>query len=179
MLRKLILKKHSDPEVYIVAALFEYQKMSNIESARLYFLEGLKYHKSCKRLHIEDFGLEALCVKDTDGDSLPIALNKYKNMIKCFKGDIDFHFNLIDKALTFYRIWTLQYEVVRYIKYNLLCILAIYCFLNYLLYRDMFVQYKQNERMWQKLSKITFAGYVYDIDSEVMCFDRFGQIKIP
>jgi len=107
-------KKHNDPEVYKLAALFEYNKMSDVKSARLYFSEGLKYHKQCKRLRTEEFSLEVQHIEDTNGESVPIALSKYKNIIKCFKGDIEFHFTLLDKALKFNTVWELQYHVVRY-----------------------------------------------------------------
>lgn len=105
---------HNDPEVYKLAALFEYSKMCDVEAARLYFSEGLKYHKHCKILYIEEFNLEVQHVEHTNGQSLPIALSKYKNMVEYFKGDLEFHITLIDKALQFNTVWELQYHVVRY-----------------------------------------------------------------
>jgi len=172
--------KHDDPEVYKLAALFEYSKMDNIEAARLYFSEGLKYHKHCKILHIEEFDLEVQHIEHTDGQSLPIALRKYKNLVKCFEGDLEFHITLIDKALQFNTVWELQYHVVRYkINFRAFNRLGSRILASiFLLHRDMFVEYKHDERMWKKLAEINFEGFIFDYDNELINFDRHCKRRL-
>lgn len=106
--------KHIDSRVYTAAALFEYFKMNDVASARLCFSEGLKFHKNCKVLLSEDFNFEVHRIEDTNGESLPIALSKYEYIAKCFKGDLEFHFTLLDLVLRFNSVWELQYRVIRY-----------------------------------------------------------------
>ncbi|XP_026819187.1 uncharacterized protein LOC113557844, partial [Rhopalosiphum maidis] len=149
-LRKLMSSKHNDPEVYKITALFEYYNMSDINAARLCFSEGLKYHKHCKKLHVDNFSLEVQYNEDTDGESFPIALSKYKNMIKCFKGDLEFHFTLLDASFKSNSVSELHYHVVR----------------------DMIEEYKGHEKMWQKLAIINLNGFIFDSESELICFDR-------
>lgn len=172
--------KHNDPEVYKLAAIFEYSKMGNIEAARLYFSEGLKYHKHCKILHIEEFDLEVQYIELTEGKSLPIALRKYKNLVKCFKGDLEFHITLIDKALQFNTVRELQYHVVRYkINFRVFNRLGSRIIVSiFLLHRDMFEEYKHDERMWQKLAKINFEGFIFEYDKEKLMFDMHGRRKL-
>ncbi|XP_060845582.1 uncharacterized protein LOC132925185 [Rhopalosiphum padi] len=148
-LRKLMSSKHNDPEVYKITALFEYYNMNDVYSARLSFSEGLKYHKHCKRLHVDNFILEVQCNEDTSSTSFPIALSTYKNAIKCFKGDLEFHFTLLDAAIEGYSVTELHYCIVR----------------------DMIKEYKGHEKMWQKLAIINLNGFIFDSELECVCFD--------
>lgn len=110
----LISGYHSDPELYIIAANHEFDDRNDIESARRHFEEGLKYHKNCKMLYIEDFWVEVQHLEKTADDSHAIAIRKYSNLIKCFEGDLQFHFILLDKAIKFNAVGELQCNIVRY-----------------------------------------------------------------
>ena len=114
MLNTLMLRYHSDPEVYITAATYEFDDWNDVESARQYFTEGLKYHKNCKSLYVEDFWVEVQHLEKTAGASLPIAMEKYKSLIKRFEGDIEFHFILLDRAIKLSTVRELQCNIVRY-----------------------------------------------------------------
>lgn len=110
----ILSRNHSDPEVYIAAATFVYTNTSDIEAARRYFADGLKYHKCYKNLYTKEFWVETQHIEDSGGASMPIALKKYKNILQCFKGDMEFHFILLDYATRFSTVWELQYHVIRY-----------------------------------------------------------------
>jgi len=109
-----MLKYHSDPEVYITAATYEFDDRNNIESARQYFTEGLKFHKNCKRLYVEEFWVEVQHLEKTAGASLPIAMGKYRDLLNRFEGDIEFHFIILDKAIKLKTVRELQCNIVRY-----------------------------------------------------------------
>ncbi|XP_003242958.1 U3 small nucleolar RNA-associated protein 6 homolog isoform X1 [Acyrthosiphon pisum] len=150
MLNTLMLRYHSDPEVYIIAATYEFDDRNDVESARQYFTQGLKYHKNCKSLYIEDFWVEVQHLEKTAGASLPIAMEKYKSLIKRFEGDIEFHFILLDRAIKFNAVRELQCNIVR----------------------DMFRKYRHSELMWQKLAKINFDGFIYHRETEQLYNDK-------
>lgn len=114
MLETLMLRYHSDPEVYLTAATYEFDDRNNVESARRYFAEGLKYHENCKNLYVEEFWVEVQHLEKTAGASLPIAIDKYRNLINRFEGDIEFHFILLDRAIKLSTVRELQCNVVRY-----------------------------------------------------------------
>lgn len=105
--------KHSDPNVYITAATFVYANSSDIKATRRFFANGLKYHENCKDLYAKEFWVETQHIEDSDGASMPIALKKYKHLLECFKGDMEFHFTLLDSATRFNAVWELQYHVIR------------------------------------------------------------------
>jgi len=109
-----MLRYHSDPEVYITAATYEFDDRNDVDSARQYFSEGLKYHKNCKRLYVEEFWVEVQHLEKTAGASLSIAMGKYRNLIKHFEGDIKFHFILLDRAIKLSAVRELQCNIVRY-----------------------------------------------------------------
>ncbi|KAL5237589.1 hypothetical protein ACI65C_004999 [Semiaphis heraclei] len=150
MLNTLMLKYHKDPEVYITAATYEFDDQNNIESARQYFAEGLKYHKNCKRLYLEEFWVEVQHLEKTAGASLPIAMEKYRNLIKRFEDDIEFHFVLLEKAIKLSAVRELQCNIVR----------------------DMVNKYRHSELMWQKLAKIHFDGFIYHQETEQLQYDK-------
>jgi U3 small nucleolar RNA-associated protein 6 len=114
MLDTLMSRYHSDPEVYITAATYEFDDRNDVETARRYFAEGLKYHKNCKSLYVEEFWVEVQHLEKTAGASLPVAVGKYKNLIKRFEGDMEFHFILLDRAIQLSAVRELQCNVVRY-----------------------------------------------------------------
>ncbi|KAF0763452.1 U3 small nucleolar RNA-associated protein 6 [Aphis craccivora] len=150
MLDVLMLKYHSDPEVYITAATYEFDDRNNVESARRYFAEGLKHHANCKNLYVEEFWVEVQHLEKTGGASLPIAIEKYRNLIKRFANDIEFHFILLDRAIKLSAVRELQCNVVR----------------------DMIKKYRHSELMWQKLAKIHFDGFIYDQETEQLHYDK-------
>ncbi|XP_027843595.2 U3 small nucleolar RNA-associated protein 6 homolog [Aphis gossypii] len=150
MLEILMLKYHSDPEVYITAATYEFDDRNNVESARRYFSEGLKHHENCKNLYVEEFWVEVQHLEKTEGASLPIAIEKYRNLIKRFANDIEFHFILLDRAIKLSTVRELQCNVVR----------------------DMIKKYKHSELMWQKLAQIHFDGFIYDQKTEQLHYDK-------
>lgn len=63
---------------------------------------------------MKDFWVETQHIEDSDGASMPVALKKYENILQCFKGDMEFHFALLDSAIRFSTVWELQHRVVRY-----------------------------------------------------------------
>ncbi|XP_022173261.1 U3 small nucleolar RNA-associated protein 6 homolog isoform X2 [Myzus persicae] len=150
MLDTLMSRYHSDPEVYITAATYEFDDRNDVESARKYFAEGLKYHENCKNLYVEEFWVEVQHLEKTAGASLPIAIEKYRNLIKRFEGDIEFHFILLDRAIQLSSAGELQCNVVR----------------------DMVRKYRHSELMWQKLAKIHFDGFIYHQDTEQLHYDK-------
>ncbi|XP_060857109.1 U3 small nucleolar RNA-associated protein 6 homolog isoform X1 [Metopolophium dirhodum] len=150
MLDTLMTRYHSDPEVYITAATYEFDDRNDVESARKYFAEGLKYHKNCKNLYVEEFWVEVQHLEKTAGASLPIAIGKYRNLIKIFEGDIEFHFILLDRAIKLSAVRELQCNVVR----------------------DMVKKYRHSELMWQKLAKIHFDGFIYHQETEQLHYDK-------
>jgi len=107
-------EKHEDPEAYRAAATLEYYTKNGMISARQCFAKGVEYHKTCKMFLVEILNLEARSVEDTRGESLPFALNRYECTTKYFKGDLEFHFILVDIVLQFNSVWELQYRVLRY-----------------------------------------------------------------
>ncbi|XP_003244176.2 uncharacterized protein LOC100568528 isoform X1 [Acyrthosiphon pisum] len=150
MLDTLMSRYHSDPEVYITAATYEFDDRNDVESARKFFAEGLKYHKNCKNLYIEEFWVEVQHLEKTSGASLPIAIEKYRNLIKFFEGDIEFHFILLDRAIKLSAVRELQCNVVR----------------------NMVKKYRHSELMWQKLAKIHFDGFIYHQETEQLHYDK-------
>ncbi|XP_022174977.1 uncharacterized protein LOC111036958 isoform X2 [Myzus persicae] len=150
MLDTLMSRYHSDPEVYLIAATYEFDDRNNVESARRYFAEGLKYHENCKNLYVEEFWVEVQHLEKTAGASLPIAVEKYRNLIKRFEGDIEFHFILLDRAIKLSTVRELQCNVVR----------------------DMVKKYRHSELMWQKLAKIHFDGFIYHQETEQLHYDK-------
>jgi len=113
-LHQVIAAEHDDLKVYKVAATLQYFKMNDVASARICLSEGLKFHKNSKTLLFDEFDLELQNLHDTNGESLPFALSKYEYMVKCFKGDLEFHFTLLDAVLRLDSVCELHYRVVRY-----------------------------------------------------------------
>ncbi|CAI6357406.1 unnamed protein product [Macrosiphum euphorbiae] len=150
VLDTLMLRYHDDPEVYLTAATYAFDDRNDIESARRYFAEGLKYHKNCKNLYVEEFWVEVQHLEKTEGASLPIAIGKYRSLIKRFEGDIEFHFILLDRAIKLSAVRELQCNVVR----------------------DMVKKYRHSELMWQKLAKIHFDGFIYHQETEQLHYDK-------
>ncbi|XP_025203204.1 U3 small nucleolar RNA-associated protein 6 homolog [Melanaphis sacchari] len=150
MLSTLMLKYHSDPEVYITAATYEFDERNDVELARQYFAKGLEHHKNCKSLYVEEFWVEVQHLEKTADASLSIAMGKYKNLIKQFEGDIEFHFILLDRAIKLSAVGELQCNIVR----------------------DMVNKYRHSELMWQKLAKIHFDGFIYHQETEQLYYDK-------
>ncbi|KAL4104476.1 hypothetical protein QTP88_019774 [Uroleucon formosanum] len=140
-----MLRYYNDLEVFITAATYEFDDRNDVKSARQYFNEGLKYHKNCKSLYVEEFWVEVQHLEKTAGASLPIAMGKYRNL-KRFESDIKFHFILLDRAI----IRELQCNIVR----------------------DMVRKYRHIELMWQKLAKINFDGFIYHQETEQLHYDK-------
>lgn len=113
MLCSVMSQYHNDPRVYIKVAELICHSKSDVSTARRYFHYGINHHKNYQNLYLADFKLEMQVLMNTNGESLPIALTKYKTYTTHFKGDIKFHFNLIDKALYENFISELQYHMIR------------------------------------------------------------------
>jgi len=121
---------HSDPEIYITGAHHAFKNCNDIESARRYISNGIKFHDNFKKLYIEDFWIEVQNLDQTGETSLQTALNKYNHIIQTFKDDINFHIDLVDKALEEpIKITQLQCTVIRYNR-------QILKFKNYLCFDD-------------------------------------------
>ncbi|XP_015367522.1 PREDICTED: U3 small nucleolar RNA-associated protein 6 homolog [Diuraphis noxia] len=146
---------HSDPEIYITGAQHAFNDCNDVESARRYISNGMKFHEDFKKLYIEDFWIEVKHLNQTGGSSLQTALNKYNCIIQHFKDDINLHFDLVDITLD------------NHIKMTQLQCIVI---------RDMVNQYRKNELMWQKLAKIHLKGFVYNYDTESL--HKLENIKL-
>lgn len=114
MLNKYILTYNDEAEVYSVAAMFVFEELCDIEKARQYFLEGMKYHKDIKGLYIEQFWMEILHVERTACYSYKNIIENYKKLIHYFQGDVQFHIDLLNLAIKMPRATELVYHIVRY-----------------------------------------------------------------
>ncbi|XP_027852678.2 U3 small nucleolar RNA-associated protein 6 homolog [Aphis gossypii] len=138
---------HSDPEVYITGAHHALNECNDIESARRYIAIGIKFHDDFKKLYVEEFWIEIQNLNKTGDISIQTALKKYNSIIQQFKNDIHIHIDLVD---------TIFNEKIKMSQLH--CIII----------RDMIDKQKENELMWQKLSKIHLNGYVYNYDTEII-----------
>ncbi|CAH1731543.1 unnamed protein product [Aphis gossypii] len=138
---------HSDPEVYITGAHHALNECNDIESARRYISIGIKFHDDFKKLYVEEFWVEIQNLNKTGDISIQTALKKYNSIIQQFKNDIHIHIDLVD---------TIFNEKIKMSQLH--CIII----------RDMIDKQKENELMWQKLSKIHLNGYVYNYDTEII-----------
>jgi len=115
-LDNITLTYQSDPEVYIITAMFMYEECSDIEKARQHFYEGLKYHEDYKRLHLEQFSMEIQHIENTNGSSFEFALENYYSVKKLYKGQMDFHFMLLDRTMMMTRVMNILSVIVEYGK---------------------------------------------------------------
>jgi hypothetical protein len=104
-------KKKCDSKLYISAALFEH-KCRNIQAARNYLNEGIRVHKNCKKLRLEQFGIEIQFLVNKGLESSHIIMQKYKETIDHFYDDIELHITLLEK--------TLQVESINHLQYNVM-----------------------------------------------------------
>lgn len=110
-------KKHSDPEVYLAAAHYQFHFQTDFVKARDYLKFGIKNHKKYKPLYIESFGMEIKHMVNTQDNFLFNAWAKFLEYIKHFKNDLQFHISLLDKLLTDDVSRELQHHIVRYFKF--------------------------------------------------------------
>lgn len=110
-LNKLAFNHHNDPRIYILAARFIFHELCDIQKARQYFDEGLKFHHECKQLHLEKFFLEAIYMKRTSFHLQTTVQNYYRQLIVLFQGDMEFHFKLLLKILQRHHFLDLHNEV--------------------------------------------------------------------
>jgi len=108
--------KKCEPQMYIAAATFEYEK-HNIEMARRYFEEGSIKYTHNKTLYLEQLWIEVMYLGDVEGGDLNEmkAIQIYKNTIKNFENDMEFHILLLDRSIEVKPLLRLQYEIVWYL----------------------------------------------------------------
>ncbi|XP_026820005.1 uncharacterized protein LOC113558694 [Rhopalosiphum maidis] len=135
----LMSKKKCDSKLYISAALFEHEHR-NMQAARNYFNEGIRIHKNCKRLRLEQFLIEIQFLVDKDLESSHMVIQKYKETIDHFRDDIELHIILLEK--------TLQVESINHLQY-----IVMFDFIN---------RYSQNYLMWHKVALLCTEGYMLD-----------------
>ncbi|XP_029341570.1 uncharacterized protein LOC100570537 isoform X2 [Acyrthosiphon pisum] len=80
MLDTLMSRYHSDPEVHITAATYEFDDRNDVESARKFFAEGLKYHKNCSSLILEKINAILAQHKENDEGMRTVKFNFRKNL---------------------------------------------------------------------------------------------------
>jgi len=109
-------KKKCEPQMYIAAATFEYEK-HNIEMARKYFIEGIKKYTDNKTLYLEQLWIEVMYLGDVGGGEVneTKAIQIYKGIIKNFENDMEFHILLLGRSIEVKPIWRLQYEIIWYL----------------------------------------------------------------
>uniref|UniRef100_A0A2S2PF83 U3 small nucleolar RNA-associated protein 6 n=1 Tax=Schizaphis graminum TaxID=13262 RepID=A0A2S2PF83_SCHGA len=132
-------KKKCDSKLYISAALFEH-KHRNMQAARNYLNEGIRIHKNCKKLRLEQFWLEIQFLVDKNLDSSHLVLQKYKETIDHFRYDMELHILFLEK--------TLQVESINYLQFIVL--------------RDFIDKYQQDYQMWHKVALLCTEGYMLD-----------------
>lgn len=109
-------RKKCDPKLYSDIATLEYRN-KNMNRARLFFSEGRSYHKHHQPLYLEELLVECKYLDDTNGDSYETALKTYRNAIKIFEGDMEFHFNLLDTSLESKSVRKLQCVIIEWVHY--------------------------------------------------------------
>lgn len=112
----LMSKKKCDPAMYSAAATFEYEQ-HDIEMARRYIEEGIINHPNNQNLYLEQLWIEVMHLGDVEGGDLNElkAIQIYKNAIKIFEMDMDFHMSLINRSIEVKPIWRIHNEIVWYI----------------------------------------------------------------
>jgi len=109
-------RKKYEPQMYIAAATFEYEKQ-NIEMSRRYFEQGIIKHIDNKTLYLEQLWIEVMYLGDVGGGDLNEmkAIQIYKNTIKHFENDMEFHILLLGRSIEVKPLWRLQHEIVWYL----------------------------------------------------------------
>jgi len=109
-------EKKCEPQMFIAAATFEYEQ-HDIEMARRYIEEGIITHPNDKTLYLERLWIEVMHLGDVEGGDLNElkAIQIYKNTIKNFEMDMDFHMSLLNRSIEVKPIWRLHNEIVWYI----------------------------------------------------------------
>ncbi|XP_060863646.1 U3 small nucleolar RNA-associated protein 6 homolog [Metopolophium dirhodum] len=148
----LMSKKKCEPQMYIAAATFEYEKQ-NIQMARRYFEEGIIKHINNKTLYLEQLWIEVMYLGDVGGGHLNEmkAIQIYKNTIKHFENDMEFHILLLDRSIEVKPLWRLQHEIV--------------C--------DLMEIYKLSDVMWHKVATLCADGFIFDQNNNSF----FGYVK--
>lgn len=109
----LMSKQKFEPQMYIAAATFEYEK-KNIENARRYFFEGIKHHTDNKLLYLEQLWIEVMYYDDELDKQRSIQI--YRNIIRNFDNDMEFHISLLDRSLEIKQsTYYLQFEIIWYL----------------------------------------------------------------
>ncbi|XP_003244622.2 U3 small nucleolar RNA-associated protein 6 homolog [Acyrthosiphon pisum] len=149
----LMSRKKCEPQMYIAAATFEYEK-KNIEMARRYFEEGIIKYANNKTLYLEQLWIEVMYFDDVGGGDLneikPIEI--YKKTIKKFEYDMEFHIVLLERSIEVKPLWRLQHEIV--------------C--------DLMEMYNYSDIMWHKVATLCTNGYVFNRDTGI-----FGYVTDP
>jgi len=105
-------KKNCDSKLYITAATYQFEH-HDIEAARNFFNEGILKYKNDKNLRIEQLWVEVQYLEDRKGEyPCQLAIQKYKETINYFRGDIVLHIALLEKSLQFKTIRSLHYAII-------------------------------------------------------------------
>lgn len=112
LLNTLMSQHHSDPELYMTAARFEFEELKNIEKARLYYKQGLKDHSQCKEICLDEFWMEVQNCLEA-GVKHSTCIEKYRFAIKHFDGDISFHIKMLDVSLRLRSVEEIQSLIVK------------------------------------------------------------------
>jgi len=168
-LSNITSKYHSDPDVYITVAGFMYETYIDINEARRHFTEGLNYYKDYKPIHIEQFAMEVQHLDVTRGSTLKFALFNYQCLRHVYCGQIDFYFILLDKIMLMSQITDILEVVIGYVK-NICEQNGFLNVVHVLFCSDMFLEFKDNKLMWQKLAQINEKGFIYDTNSQLIFY---------
>ncbi|XP_050438690.1 uncharacterized protein LOC126844489 isoform X2 [Adelges cooleyi] len=139
LLSTLVMQKQNDPELYLIAAELEFNKLNNIEQARLYYEKGIHEHSQSKELRLNEYRMEIQHLHRIKHNNFFKWHEKYLAAIYDFKNDINLHIELLDASLI------LQFDG-----------------LNSLIVSDLIHFYKDNELLWHKLARMQLNGYSYN-----------------
>ncbi|XP_050443525.1 uncharacterized protein LOC126847389 [Adelges cooleyi] len=149
LLRTLMTGSHSDPEIYMTAARFEFDERTDIEQARKYYEQGRKEHSHYKKLYLDEVGME---IQHHEGgaNNYDLCIEKYRAAINHFKGDITFHMQVLNSSLI--------HRSVHRIHSLIVC--------------DMVETYKHNELLWHNLAQLQLRGYSYNPQTQRLSFSK-------
>lgn len=165
---------HSDPEIYMTAARFEFDERTDIEQARKYYEQGRKEHSHYKKLYLDEVGME---IQHHEGgaNNYDLCIEKYRAAINHFKGDITFHMQVLNSSLihrSVHRIhslivwYAMRFKISDIFIYN--CVIFPSCFF----YSDMVETYKHNELLWHNLAQLQLRGYSYNPQTQRLSFSK-------
>ncbi|CAH1737584.1 unnamed protein product [Aphis gossypii] len=151
----LMSKKNCDSNLYITAATYQFEH-HDIEAARNFFNEGILKHKNDKNLRIEQLWVEIQYLEDRKGEyPCQVAIQKYKETINYFQGDIVLHITLLEKSLQFKTMRSLHSAIIS----------------------DFVELYKENDLMWKKVAELASEGLTYYHDQNLFEYTTNGECR--